>query len=402
MRALVLNCGSSSVKFRVHAAGEDGKQALARGAVERLGEGATLAFEARGLSPRRESAAVRDHAVAVARVVAWLAEPATREAVGSVDVVGHRVVHGGARFDESVLIDDAVVRGIEQVAELAPLHNRPSLAGIRAARAAFGPRVPMVAVFDTSFHARLPERAWRYAIPDALARKHGIRRFGFHGTSYRWTVRRYAELTGRAPEGARLVALHLGAGCSAAAIAGGASVDTSMGLTPLEGLVMGTRSGDLDPYLVAYLAHAERLTVDDVERLLNERSGLLGVSGSSGDMRDLARQAARGDARAAAAIDLFCYRARKYLGAYLAALGGADAVVFTGGIGEHAPAVRAGVCEGMGFLGLVLDPSRNAAAVGVEARISADGAHLPAYVIPADEERMIALDCFTLLRGDLT
>jgi acetate kinase len=402
MRALVLNCGSSSVKFRVHAAGEDDKQALARGAVERLGEGATLAFEARGLSPRRESAGVRDHAAAVARLVAWLAEPATREAVGSVDVVGHRVVHGGARFDESVLIDDAVVRGIEQVAELAPLHNRPSLAGIRAARAAFGPRVPMVAVFDTTFHARLPERAWRYAIPDALARKHGIRRFGFHGTSYRWTLRRYAELTARPPEGARLVALHLGAGCSAAAIAGGASVDTSMGLTPLEGLVMGTRSGDLDPYLVAYLAHAERLTVDDVERLLNERSGLLGVSGSSGDMRDLARQAAEGDARAAAAIDLFCYRARKYLGAYLAALGGADAVVFTGGIGEHAPAVRAGICEGMGFLGLVVDPSRNAAAVGVEARISADGARLPAYVIPADEERMIALDCFTLLRGDLT
>jgi acetate kinase len=401
MRALVLNCGSSSVKFRVYAAGGDDKQALAMGAVERLGEGAALAFEARGLAPRRESAAVGDHAAAVARVVAWLAEPATREAVGSVDVVGHRVVHGGARFDGSVVIDDAVIRGIERAAELAPLHNRPSLAGIRAARAAFGPRVPMVAVFDTTFHARLPERAWRYAIPDALARKHGVRRFGFHGTSYRWALRRYAELTARPPESARLVALHLGAGCSAAAIAGGASIDTSMGMTPLEGLVMGTRSGDLDPYLVAYLAHAERLTVDDVERLLNERSGLLGVSGSSGDMRDLAPRAAAGDARAAAAVELFCYRARKYLGAYLAALGGADAVVFTGGIGEHAPAVRAGICEGMDFLGLLLDPARNAAAVGVEARISAEAARLPAYVIPADEERIIALDCFTLLRGDL-
>jgi acetate kinase len=246
-------------------------------------------------------------------------------------------------------------------------------------------------VFDTAFHAEMPEHAYRYAIPHELAVKHGIRRYGFHGLAYRSVLARYAELVGTPIDRATLVALHLGNGCSAAAIKGGRSVDTSMGLTPLEGLVMGTRSGDVDPALVGHLARTEQVPVEQVERWLNERAGLLGLSGRSQDMRDLlARE--REDPRARLAVDVFCYRARKYLGAYLAVLGGADAVVFSGGIGEHAPEVRARICAGMDWIGLALDPARNAAARDGEGRLSPDGARLPVFVIPADEERVIAQD----------
>jgi acetate kinase len=396
VRALVLNCGSSSVKFQVVERAQGGAiRRVARGAVEKLGPDARLVLSLGGDAPQRERLPVTEHEDAVARILAWV-----RDDLGAgLDVVGHRVVHGGTRFVDSVRIDDAVVRGIEAVAELAPLHVRPSLAGIRAARTLLGHALPMVAVFDTAFHARLPERAWRYAIPREVAERHGIRRFGFHGTSYRYVLGRFASITGVSEGEARLVVLHLGSGCSAVAIAGGASIDTSMGFTPLEGLVMGTRSGDLDPYIVAYLAHRERLTVDEVEALLNTRSGLLGLSGSTGDMRELTARAAAGDAAAASALDIFAYRARKYVGAYLAALGGADAVVFTGGVGEHVPTVRAAVCDGLAALGLVLDPAANAAAIGVEARITSAGAGLAAYVIPTDEELMIAMDCFSLWRS---
>jgi acetate kinase len=394
---LTLNCGSSSLKFQVLAgdpgAPPAGARRLARGLVERIGDRATLAFQTEGGAALREREPVPDHEAAVRRVLAWLAvgDALGRGAAARMDAVGHRVVHGGERFTQPVLIDTDVVAEIEALEVLAPLHNAPSLAGIRAARTALGPDIPMVAVFDTAFHATMTEYAYRYAIPHELAVKHGIRRYGFHGLAYRSVLARYAELSGTPAGRATLVAFHLGNGCSAAAIKEGRSVDTSMGLTPLEGLVMGTRSGDVDPALIGHLARAEGVPAQEVERWLNERAGLLGLSGRSRDMRDLlARE--REDPRARLAVEVFCYRARKYLGAYLAALGGAEAVVFSGGIGEHAPEVRARICAGMEWAGLVVDPERNAGAVGRESRLSPDGARLPAYVIPADEERVIAQD----------
>ena len=402
MIVLALNCGSSSLKFHVFASDSGvppaGARRLARGLVERIGSQATLAFQTEDGAEFRRHESVPDHEAAVGRVLAWLAETCEigRGAGGRIDGVGHRVVHGGERFTQPVLIDTEVVDAIEELEALAPLHNAPSLSGIRAARATLGYEVPMVGVFDTAFHAEMPEHAYRYAIPHELAVKHGIRRYGFHGLAYRSVLARYAELVGTSIDRATLVALHLGNGCSAAAIKGGRSVETSMGLTPLEGLVMGTRSGDVDPALVGHLTRTEQVPVQQVERWLNERSGLLGLSGRSQDMRDLLERE-RDDPRARLAVDVFCYRARKYLGAYLAVLGGADAVVFSGGIGEHAPEVRARICAGMEWIGLVLDPARNAAALGGEGRLSPDGARLPVIVIPADEERVIAQDTMNWL-----
>jgi len=279
----------------------------------------------------------------------------------------------------------------EKLVPLAPLHNRPSVAGIRACREALGAATPMVAVFDTAFHAALPARAVTYAIDADLAARHGIRRFGFHGISYAWATARAAQMLNRRVEDLRLVALHLGSGCSAAAIRGGVSVDTSMGLTPLEGLVMRTRAGDLDPAIVGVLARGESATIDDVERWLNERSGLRGLAGGDGDVRDLlARE--RDDARARLALEVFCHRARKYVGAYLAVLEGADALVFTGGIGEHAPEIRRRIAAGFSWCGLTLDPERNSATIGRDGVISTDGSAVAALVIAADEERMIAAE----------
>jgi len=398
MIVLALNCGSSSLKFQAFVCDPGGPRPprrLARGLVDRLGDQATLTFQAEGGVPLRQREAVPNPEAAIRRVLAWLAAERAFEGA-PVDAVGHRVVHGGERFTQPVLVDAEVAAAIEALEVLAPLHNRPSLAGIHAARAALGAGVPMVAVFDTAFHAEMPERASRYAIPHELALKHGIRRYGFHGLAYRSVLGRYAELAGLPAERVTLVAFHLGNGCSAAAIKGGRSVDTSMGLSPLEGLVMGTRSGDVDPALVGHLTRTEGVTVSEVERWLNERAGLRGLSGRSHDMRDLlARE--RDDARARLAVEVFCYRARKYLGAYLAALGGADAVVFSGGIGEHAAEVRARICAGMEWAGLVLDPALNASTVGREGRLSSEGTRLPAYVIPADEERVIAEDTIAVL-----
>jgi acetate kinase len=387
MNVLALNCGSSSVKFRLLAVEPDASPsaatALAGGTIERLGPRARLRFERDGRTEESRDP-VADHADAVGRVLAWLAEGSS-----NVEAVGHRVVHGGARFTVSTPIDDAVLETVESLEPLAPLHNRPSLAGIRACRAVLKPAVPMVAVFDTAFHARLPERAAQYAIPWELARRHGIRRFGFHGISYAWATARAAALLGRAADGVRLVVLHLGHGASAAAIRAGVSVDTSMGLTPLEGLVMGTRSGDVDPALVGYLVRVDGASAAEVEAWLNERSGLVGLSGDSSDVRDLLERE-RHDARARLALDVFCHRARKYLGAYLAVLEGADAVVFTGGIGEHQPEIRRRIAGGFEWCGLSLDPGRNEATRGRDGVISAAGSSIRTLVVTADEERMIA------------
>jgi acetate kinase len=381
MNVLVLNAGSSSLKFRlseVEAGGAPARE-LTRGIIERIG------VEAR----------VRDHSDAVRRLVERLrATPDTRR----IEAVGHRVVHGGERFVRPTPIDDKVLTALDELEDLAPLHNGPSLAVIRASRQVLGPTVPMVAVYDTAFHATLPEHASRYALPYELAERHGIRRFGFHGTSYRYVVARYPEVAGRPAGRGALVVFHLGSGCSVAAIRDGVSMDTSMGFTPLEGLVMGTRAGDLDAALVGYLARKEAVSAAEVERWLNERSGLLGLSGHSADMRDLLARRSH-DPRARLAIEVFCYRARKYLGAYLAALGGADAVVFTAGIGEHAPEVRAEICAGMAWCGLALDPVSNARTIGTEGCISTPTSAIQAFVIPTDEETIIARDTVEALRG---
>lgn len=402
MRILVLNSGSSSLKFRLCEVTDDASavEAVLGGVIEPLGGPAALHLSSTGASPIHQQRQVRDHAEAIQ----WLCESLQAQGagpLGQIDAVGHRVVHGGERFQHPVRIDPHVLEELERLSELAPLHTPACLAGIRAMRALLGDSVPMVAVFDTAFHHTLPAHAATYPIPSALAARYHIRRYGFHGIAHASLADGYARATGRRLADTRLITLQLGNGCSATAIHHGQSIDTSMGFTPLEGLMMGTRCGDLDPALIPYLIRHTALSATAVERLLNEEAGLLGVSGLSHDMRTLL-SAAEHDARAALAIEMFCYRVRKYIGAYLAVLGGADAVIFGGGIGEHAPSIRARICAGMEWCGLRLDPQRNATAMdlpaGSAARISADEAALAAYVVAADEETWIARETVQCLR----
>jgi acetate kinase len=309
-------------------------------------------------------------------------------------------VHGGEQFTHSTRIDETVRRELEDLIELAPLHNPHNLRGIAAARAVLGPGVPQVAVFDTAFHHSLPDVAYLYAIPYQLYRRHRVRRYGFHGTSHRYVAYRYRQLTGRTREQTKIITLHLGNGASACAIDGGDSVDTSMGFTPLEGLVMGTRSGDIDPAILDFVSGKEGLTLHELDSMLNKQSGLLGLSGLTADMRELlAEEAEHEDRRARLAVDLFCYRVRKYLGSYLAAMNGADAIVFAGGIGENSAEVRARICVGMDWLGIALDPEKNAAITGTEGRIDRDGSRLEVWVIPTDEELLIARDTWRVVTG---
>ncbi len=403
MKILAINCGSSTLKFQLieteGVATTPGREPpLAHGIIDGIGGQGTIEFTTKDGQRIKEAVAGMDHGEATRRVLGWLASLGLTEPDG-LGAVGHRVVHGGERFVEPTLIDDDVIEALEAISGLAPLHNKPSLNAIRAARAELGPAVPMVAIFDTAFHSTLPELANRYAIPPELAEKHHIRRYGFHGIAHRYMAERYAAITSTPIEQTRLVTLQLGNGCSATAVEGGRSVDTSMGLTPLEGLMMGTRCGDVDPSLPGFLARYEGLDLEEVEAWLNMRSGLLGVSGSSRDMRKLLELEQRGDARAALAVEMFCYRVRKYVGAYLAVLGGADAVVFGGGIGENAPLVRARICNCMAWCGLTLNQDRNAAAIGSEKRISTDDAKVHAYVIPVEEAVIIAQDTVRCLRS---
>jgi acetate kinase len=409
MNILVLNAGSATLKFQlirtdVERIASDSDERLARGVIERIGGEALLTFESATGRKLRTAAPVRDHRAAIERALRWLIEEQSVEGVtgfGDIAAVGHRVVHGGERFTGSVLIDDAVVHGIEENIDLAPLHNPHNLKGIRAVAEVLGVAVPQAAVFDTSYHATIPEHAYLYAIPYWLYRRHRVRRYGFHGTSHRYVAYRYRWLHGLERGAVRLITLHLGNGCSACAIAGGDSVDTSMGFTPLEGLMMGTRSGDVDPAILDFIAAKEGLSLHEVEMLLNKQSGLLGVSGLTSDMRELLAEAAEHDDRRAwLAIELFAYRARKYIGAYLAALGGADAVIFTGGIGQHSAAVRSLITQGLDWFGLELDDDANRQATGsTEARITTDGSRLAAWVIPTDEELLIARDTARLVGG---
>lgn len=403
MNILVLNCGSSTVKFQLIATdldliAQDADKRLARGTIERIGGEAIVSLTVEGGAQQRSTAQLRDMQAAVDLIARWAssAESGIHEvrSIADIQAVGHRVVHGGERFTHSVLITDDVLRGIEDCIDLAPLHNPANIKGISAARHLFGEGLPQVAVFDTAFHQTLPDHAYLYALPYQLYRRHRVRRYGFHGTSHRYVAYRYRQLRRIAREQTNVITLHLGNGCSAAAIRAGDSIDTSMGLTPLEGLVMGTRSGDLDPAIIDFISTKEGLSTGEVESLLNKQSGLLGISGLTSDMRELLDEAReQNDRRALLAIEIFCYRARKYIGSYLAAMNGTDAIVFTGGIGENSWDVRARICAGLEWMGLELDEVQNRAQIGGhEGIISKDGSRLAAYVIPTDEELLIARD----------
>jgi acetate kinase len=413
MNILVLNAGSSTVKFQFISTDLDlikqnSDQRLARGVIERIGGEAVITTYTENGAQQRTTSALHDMRAAIDHVVRWVCSDISGvgavRTIADIHAVGHRVVHGGERFTHSALITEDVLRGIEDCIDLAPLHNPGNVKGITAAREILGPGLPQVAVFDTAFHQTLPERAYLYALPYQLYRRHRLRRYGFHGTSHRYVAYRYRQLRDLTPEQTNIITLHLGNGCSATAICEGKSVDTSMGITPLEGLVMGTRAGDLDAALVEFIASKEGLSIHEVESLLNKQCGLLGISGLTNDMRELLDEAhEHNDRRAWLALDLFCYRVRKYIGAYLAAMGGADAVIFTGGIGENSPEVRQRICEGLQWLGLEIDSDRNGATVtGREGLISRDGSRLGAYVIPTDEELLIARDTARTVRGEPT
>ncbi len=401
MLILVLNCGSSSLKFQLIDAATHRR--WARGGVERIGAVsaiATLQVDANGVEvSERHGLTAPDHDRALAYVLEFLLDDARSPIREHADIaaVGHRVVHGGERFSNSVLIDAAVMESISESFDLAPLHNPANLKGIQAAMGAL-PATSHVAVFDTAFHQTLPRHAYLYAVPSRLHRKHKIRRYGFHGPSHYYVSRRLYELSGLAPSHSRVITCHLGNGCSMAAIADGVSVDTSMGLTPLAGLVMGTRCGDIDPALVFELIEKEELSLAEVHAQLHRYSGLLGLSGFSSDMRDIVLEAESGDLRCAEAIDVFCYRAKAYLGQYYAVLNGCDAVVFTAGIGENSALIRGRICDDLHHLGIVLDDERNRSTVGKEGRISAAAGSVQVWVIPTNEELVIALDAMRIVQ----
>ena len=397
MKILVLNCGSSTLKFQLIEAAsiKDKYRKLASGLVDRIGGQASYRFEVGGSQSETKNAEVPSHEAAVRLVIEWLQSKSGRD---TIDAVGHRVVHGGDQFVTAVRIDDAVIAALESLSDIAPLHNPVALSGIRAARKILGESMPMVAAFDTSFHHRIPAHAALYAIPRDLAQKHKIRRYGFHGLAHQYDVVRYAEIVGKRTEDINAVTFHLGNGCSASAIRHGQSIDTSMGFTPLEGLIMGTRSGDLDPALVSFLARKESVDAAEIEDWLNQSSGLVGLSGISSDMRELTA-AYEKQPRARLAVDAFCYRARKYLGAYLAALGGAEAVIFSGGIGENSSSVRAKICSEMEWCGLRLDSAANEAVRGKDEIISSAASSLKVAVIHTDEEMIIARETVRLIGG---
>ncbi|HEX5472188.1 MAG TPA: acetate kinase [Lacipirellulaceae bacterium] len=394
MKILVLNCGSSSIKYQLFEM--PSRTTIAKGMVERIGEPQAALIQEEGDEMRRKLIAAADHHQAMSDIVARLmheqGDPnSSAEPIGAV---GHRVVHGGEVFRQSVLIDDAVIASIEKSAQLAPLHNEPNLIGIHAAMRAL-PDVPQVASFDTAFHATIPEVAYTYALPYELREQLGVRRYGFHGISHLYVARRAAVMLGRDQYDINCITCHLGNGCSMTAVRQGRSVETSMGLTPLEGLVMGTRCGDIDPAILFHLANNGN-EFKSLDTVCNKKSGLLGLSGLSNDMRTLVDVANAGNKRAQLAIDIFCYRIKKYIGAYSAVLGRVDAVVFTGGIGENAAIIREKSCEGLSELGIRIDHRQNNEPSVKERRIEADGSKVAVLVIPTDEEGVIAADTFQL------
>ncbi|WP_326679729.1 acetate kinase [Streptomyces sp. NBC_01237] len=396
-RVLVLNSGSSSVKYQLLDMRDHSR--LAVGLVERIGEADSrlvhTPLSGGGAEPRERVGPIADHGAALKAAAEELAADGLGLDSPGLAAIGHRVVHGGLRFTEPTVITEEVLTEIERLVPVAPLHNPANITGIRTAQA-LRPDLPQVAVFDTAFHTTMPEYAARYAIDVETADAHRIRRYGFHGTSHAYVSRRTAELLGRPPEELNLIVLHLGNGASASAVAGGRCVDTSMGLTPLEGLVMGTRSGDIDPAVTFHLKRVAGMSADDIDVLLNKKSGLVGLCGDN-DMREIRRRVDEGDERAALAFDIYIHRLKKYIGAYSAVLGRVDAVVFTAGVGENSAPVREAAVAGLSELGLAVDAGLNAVRSGEPRLISPDYARVAVAVVPTDEELEIANQTFALI-----
>jgi acetate kinase len=396
MKILVINAGSSSIKYQLFEM--PAEKVLARGLLEKIGEETSKLTHSYDSKVHKIKTKAADHSAGMKIILDTLTAPqiGVIKDISEISAVGHRVVHGGEAFTGSVVIDDKVIASIEKFADLAPLHNPPNLTGIKAAQKGL-PAAIQIACFDTAFHTTIPKVAYIYALPYEIYEKFRVRRYGFHGTSHRYVARRCAALMGRHKYDINVITCHLGNGCSITAAKAGKSIDTSMGLTPLEGLVMGTRSGDFDPAILFYLAE-KGYSVEQLNDMCNKQSGLLGISGVSNDMRNLREQAQAGNERAKLAFDIFCYRIKKYIGAYTAALGKLDAIVFTGGIGENASDVRAQVCFDLEQIGVDIDPVANVETIRIEGLITSADSRVKVFVIPTNEELAIAQDTFTLAK----
>ena len=397
MKILVINCGSSSLKFQL--IDSDTEAVICKGLCERIGiEGSQIVYTPEGKDKITKVEPMPDHNRAIELVI----EALTNDENGVVSLdeigaVGHRIVHGGEKFTKSVVIDEEVIRAIEEVSDLAPLHNPANLIGIRACQKVM-PSVPMVAVFDTAFHQTMPQEAYLYGLPYSYYEKYGIRRYGFHGTSHSYVSKRAAQILGKDAADLKIIVCHLGNGASVSAVDGGKCVDTSMGLTPLEGLIMGTRTGDIDPSVVEFIMKKENSTVADVTSLLNKKSGVFGLSNElSSDFRDLEDAYVKGDEGAKRAVDAFAYRVLKYIGSYTAAMGGVDAICFTAGVGENSGFVRKLICERLSFIGATLDVEANKVR-GKEQVISGADSKVTLLVVPTNEELAIARDTFELCK----
>lgn len=399
MNILVINCGSSSLKFQL--INSESEEVIAKGLCERIGiEGSCLTYTPQGGEKQKTEAPMADHTAAIKMVLDALTDEKTGvvKDLAEIGAVGHRIVHGGENFSQATIIDDEVIKAIEDCNDLAPLHNPANLIGIQACRALM-PNTPMVCVFDTAFHQTMPEKAYLYGIPYEYYEKYKIRRYGFHGTSHSYVSKRAAQILGAKYEDLKLIVCHLGNGASVSAVKNGECVDTSMGLTPLEGLIMGTRSGDLDPAIIEFLCHKENKSVDEVLNILNKKSGVLGMSKNlSSDFRDLEDAYLAGDENAVRTMDAFCYRVAKYVGAYTAAMNGVDAICFTAGLGENSPFVRDKVCEYLGYLGIELDEEQNHKR-GEDLIITTPQSRTKVLAIPTNEELAIARETAALVRA---
>lgn len=398
MKVLVLNCGSSSIKYKLF--DMDNKQVIAQGGVEKIGlKDSFLKITLPDGTKKVFEKDIPEHTVGVEFILHTLVSPeyGAIKSLNEINAVGHRMVHGGEKFSKSVLLTQEVLDAFTACNDLAPLHNPANLKGVHAIEAIL-PDVPQIGVFDTAFHQTMPDYAYMYAVPYELYQKYGVRRYGFHGTSHRYVSQRVCEFLGVKSEGLRIITCHIGNGGSITAIKDGKCVDTSMGLTPLEGLMMGTRSGDIDAGAVSFIMEKEHLDAQGISNLLNKKSGVLGIFGKSSDMRDLENAVAAGDPKARLAENMYFYRIKKYIGAYAAALGGVDIIVFTGGVGENQASARWGACEGLEYMGVKLDAEKNKVR-GEEKVISTDDSKVKVVVIPTDEELMIATDTMAILEG---
>ena len=397
MNILVINCGSSSLKFQL--IDSETEKCIAKGLCERIGiEGSRITYTPDGGEKEQTVTPMPDHTEAIRLVLEALTNPKTGvvKSLDEIGAVGHRIVHGGEKFAASTIITDEVMKAIEECNDLAPLHNPANLIGINACKKLM-PTTPMVAVFDTAFHQTMPEEAYMYGLPYEYYEKYKIRRYGFHGTSHSYVSRKAAEVLDKKYEDLKIIVCHLGNGASVSAVKNGKCVDTSMGLTPLEGLIMGTRSGDIDPAIMEFIAHKEGKNIDEIMTVLNKKSGVYGLSNNlSSDFRDLEKAAKEGNERAQLALDKFAYEVRKYIGSYAAAMGGVDIITFTAGIGENGPDMRESICRGLEFLGVRVDHEKNQVR-GKETDISAADSTVKVYVIPTNEELMIARDTLALV-----